>query len=256
MALATAIVGAAVIGAAASNSASKRASKAANAQADVGHRQADIAERQLAISEEQWARYKTNYQPMEDQLLEEAKSFGSIAGQNKAATQAQADVTSSFASLRERLNRTPGINANSQAYAQENTKLALTEAATGAAAQTAARERSQAMGVAARQDAVNSGKGVASGALSSMSGAAGTLGSAGGMFGRAAESFGQRANNISQGVGNMFGGLYQAGAFDGLSQWMSGGGGGTNATGTGLVSSGGGEGFWGQSSGLGLKMGG
>lgn len=198
--------GIAVAGVASSASAAKKASKQSeSAQASSD----EILGRQEDRADEQWENYKLNYLPLEQQYLEASKNFGSIANQEKAATNAAAAIAGKFSSARDQLNRTPGLDPNSQQYLREAAKLNLAEAASSAAGQTAARENVEKTGAAMLQDASSLGKGIASSAtsqLSSISGARATQ----------AAAAAQAAGNAASGAGQMFGGLYKSGAFDAI----------------------------------------
>lgn len=203
--------GAAVVGTVASiSSANKAGKRAAAAQAS----QDEILGRQEDRADEQWENYKTNYLPLEQQYLEMSKNFGSIANQEKAAANTAAAVAGKFAGARDQLNRTPGLDPNSQQYLREAAKLNLAEAASSAAGQTAARENVEKTGAAMLQDASSLGKGIASSATSQLNSVAGAR------VNKAAAA-GQRADNMAGGVGQMVGGLYKSGAFDAIGGMFS-----------------------------------
>lgn len=222
MAVATAI---AAVGAAASIAGVANARKANKTAESAAKSQEEIANRQMAIAEEQHERWKTRFQPLEDQYVEEAQNFGSIANQNKAAKDAVATVKGGFAGAREQLARAPGINTNSQAYLQEANKINLAEAATSAAAQNAARSDIVNKGRAYATDALSLGKGLSANAAS-------TLSSAGSAYGNIGSNALSRAANTMSGIGSIgkaVGGLYESnkGAFDGMGgtvkNWLTGG---------------------------------
>lgn len=188
---------------ASASSASKARKQAGAAQAS----QDEILGRQEDRADEQWENYKTSYLPLEQQYLETAKNFGSISNQEKAAANAAATTAASFASARDQLNRSPGLDPNSQQYLRTAAKINLAEAANSAAAQTGARENVEKTGAAMLQDASSLGKGIASSATSQ-------LNSVSDARANQAAAAGQNANNAAAGVGNMVGGLYKSGAFD------------------------------------------
>lgn len=154
----------AAVGAYSSYKSGQAASRAANSQADVARQQAQIAG-------EQWDAYKENIQPLETQAASEAANYASIANKEKAAGQAAADVTSQFAGLRDRLNKSPGFNPNSEAYLRTMADLGLSEAAQRATAETGARDKVQQMGDAKRTDAISLGKGLAANAQTGLAAA-------------------------------------------------------------------------------------
>lgn len=212
-AITSAVVMAAGVAVSASNaSKANKTAKAANANA------AEIQGRQQDIADEQWARYKQDYLPLEQEYLETAKNAGSIANQEKAAANAGAAVAGRFANAREQLAKTPGLNPNSQQYLREANKLAIAEAAASAAGQTAARENTQKTGAAMLQDAAAMGKGQQGNAMNSLNAAAN--GASG-----AASAANAGVNQANAGVGGAFqavGGLYKSGAFNGLTDTISG----------------------------------
>jgi len=295
------VVASAVIGSVLSNSASKKAAKAQNDataaqgaiaerqlalgdrqfayQKEIGEKQmalaerqalaqTDLGERQMALStkqdgraDEQWKRYKQTYQPLEDQMVEEAQGAGSIANQSKAASDSAAAVSASFASAKERLAKNPGVNPSSQQFLQEQSKIGLAEAATSAAAQTGAREAVKDRGVAMKTNAVSLGKGLpasafaggvtassmlgaASGAYgqpgTSYSGASSAFGSPGSSFAGAGTSYGNigtsarqaggDANASAAGIGKMVGGIFENRQ---VQDWFKGFGGSVNQGGAG-----------------------
>ena len=183
--------------------ASETASDANDAQRDATQKQYDISRRQQDIADEQYQTYKDTYQPLEKQYVESAQSYGSIANKNKAATQAAADVTSSFAGLRDQLTKSPGINQNSQAYLNKAADIGLAEAAQKATAETGARDKVQAVADAKMTDAISLGKGLAANAQSGLSASQSGLASAGASLNAAAARANGNANSAWGAVGGM-----------------------------------------------------
>lgn len=198
--IATAIVGSAVIGGVV---ASNSAGAAADAQNRATDAQTVAAGRQMQLAEDQWKRYITTYGPLEEQFVDESKNYASNANKNKAAGEAAAAVTSAYAGLRDKLNRAPGINPNSQHYVQELSRIGLAEAASSATAQTSARNKVDAEGRARLSDAISLGKGLPASASSALNAAAGTYDA----MGRSAAAAGQTAMQSGYGIGRMFGDL-------------------------------------------------
>lgn len=208
--MAAAAVAGVAVSAVNANKANKTAKAAQRGQEQILSRQQDIAD-------EQWKNYKQNYLPLEQDYLEQAKNFGSIANQEKAAANAAATTAGRFAGAREQLAKTPGLNPNSQQYLREANKLAIAEAASSAANQNAAREGVEKTGAAMLQDAASLGKGMSSNAMSSLNAAAsGTAAQAN----TAASNAAAARNNVG-GAFSAIGGLYKSGAFDGLSNLFS-----------------------------------
>lgn len=209
--MAAAAVAGVAVSAANANKANKTAKAAQRSQEAIQARQQDIAD-------EQWENYKQNYLPLEQDYLEQAKGFGSIANQEKAAANAAAAVAGRFAGAKDELNRTPGLDPNSQQYLRTKAKLELGEAATSAAAQTGARENTEKTGAAMLQDAAAMGKGMSSNAMASLNSAAAGANS---LSSQAAANANAARNNVG-GAFQAVGGLYKSGAFDGISDTVSG----------------------------------
>lgn len=169
---AAAILGSAVIGAAASSSASKRAAAAMKGSSDAAALQAQIGA-------EQWDRYQEIYDPLERQLVQDAREFDSPAAYERAAGEASATVASQFGKARDRLTRTPGLDSSSPAFAAGMVGLDLSQAAMDATQQNAARFRVKDTAWARKQDAMSLGKGLPSSASSMLSSAASTMGNIG-----------------------------------------------------------------------------
>lgn len=224
--------GAAVAGVANASRARKDAKKAQAQQKEAADRQAAIAERQQEMAEEQYQRYKTTFQPLEDQYVAESANYGSIANQNKKAKEAASLVRGNFATAREQLSRTPGINTNSQAYLQEANRLNLAEAAASAATQNKAREDTVAKGRAYATDALSLGKGLPANAASSLNAAGSAYSSIGSTFGNLASGARASAADSINGIGTIgraVGGLYQSGALDKIGSTVGGWLGSTNS---------------------------
>lgn len=166
-------IGAATVGAIASNSASKRASKAMQGSSDAAALQAQIGA-------EQWDRYQELYGPLEEQYIKEAGEYGSPGRYARAAEEASATVGSQFGKARDRLSRTPGLDPSTPGFASSMVGLDIAQAAADATAQNAARRRVEDTAWARRSDALSLGKGLpaqASSALSSASNSLANIGS-------------------------------------------------------------------------------
>ena len=219
-----AITSAVVVAGAAVYSANKQAKSAKNANRlaqSAQEVQNEILYRQQDIADEQWANYKTNYLPLEQEYLETAKGFGSIANQEKAATNAAASTAAAFSGARDQLNKTPGLDPNSQQYLRTVANLGIKEAATSAAAQTGARQDVEKTGAAMLQDAASLGKGVAGSAVASLNAASGPAPNIASGLTAAANAANSRAGSAAQGAGQVIGGLYKSGAFDAIAGLFS-----------------------------------
>lgn len=165
--VAAAMVGSAVVGGVASSSAASKASKAGKAAVDANAYQGEIAT-------DQWNSYKETYQPLEKELVNDAKQYDSQAEYDKAASKAQATVSTQLGLAKERLARTPGLDPSSAAAQTANTNLELKGAAVAANAQNQARDAVTDKAYARKLDAVGLGKGLASNATAGLANAAAT----------------------------------------------------------------------------------
>lgn len=166
---AAAILGSAVIGGIASSRASKKASAAQQGASDAARMQAEIAQ-------DQWENYKQTYQPLEKELVADAREFDSPERYREAAGQAAADVSSQFGLARERLMRQPGFDPTSAAAQSSMVGLDLAQAASGATSQNTARRNIRDTAWARRVDAMSLGKGLPAQASSMLSSSANTMG--------------------------------------------------------------------------------
>lgn len=157
---------------------------AKSAYADSAERQVGIdaltnrvTEQQLATQDRanQWAqedrdRYKSVFQPMEDQYVQDANNWDSVERQDKMAAEAKADVMSSAAQQRQASQRSlaaMGVNPNSGRFAGVDRAGEQQTGLAAAGAQNTARNNVRTQGMAMRADALNMGKGLPSQAASS-----------------------------------------------------------------------------------------
>lgn len=196
--VAAAVIGSAAIGAISSNRASGRAADAQNQATAV---QEDATNRQLDMAEQQWNRYLNTFGPLEDEVVQRSRDYGSSANREKAAEEAAGDVKSSYAGLRQQLNNTPGLDPSSQKYLDTVAKIGLTEAGQSAAAQTGARRQVDVTGDAMMKDAVSIGKGLPGNSAASLGGASASAAA----LGQSADRAAGRADQQGYSVGRMFG---------------------------------------------------
>ena len=121
---------------------------------------ADSTRLQSEIAQDQWNQYKRIYQPMEETYVNDAQNFDSPENYAKAAGSASATVASQFGKARDQLTRTPGLDPSSGAYQAGMTNLGLSEAASGAVAQNAARQGVKDQAYTMKTNALNLGKGL------------------------------------------------------------------------------------------------
>lgn len=132
----------------------------------------EVTDQQLATAKQNadWAtedrgRYKSIFQPMEDQYAEDAKNWDSAERQDKLASEAKADVQTSTAAQRQTSNRQAaamGVSPTSGRFAGVDRASDVQTSLATAGAQNAARNTSRSQGMAMRADAVNMGKGLPS----------------------------------------------------------------------------------------------
>lgn len=152
-------------------------SKDAFAQSEVRQAATDalsatVAQQQLATQERanQWSkedrdRYKTVFQPMEDQYLKEANNWDSAARQDTLAGEAKADVLAGSAAAQQAQNRSMasmGVRPTSGKFQAIDRASAQQTGLSVAGAQNSARTNVRAQGMAMRADGINMGKGLPS----------------------------------------------------------------------------------------------
>ncbi len=108
------------------------------------------------------ARYQSLYQPLENDAIYDAQLYSSQAKQDEMAGKAAAQVSSSFgqsrAASQARL-QSFGIDPSQMRSGALDTESRLAEASARASAATTARQQTEAMGRAMRDNAINVGKG-------------------------------------------------------------------------------------------------
>lgn len=160
--------------------------------------QNEAARMNAEIAKEMWRQYKTTYLPKEQQFAEEAFNYDTEGQRQKQAGLAQADVTSAFANQREQSARqmaSLGIDPSSGAWASNDGKMRMAEAAAGAGAKNMARQNVENMGYARKQDAISLGKGMPGTASASMA-------QAGAAYGNIANNQVQQNQNDSANLGS------------------------------------------------------
>lgn len=161
--------------------------------------QNEAARANAEISKEMWAQYKNVYLPKETQFANESFNYDSPDRRAQQAGLANAEVSSSFANQRDQSARqmaSMGISPDSGAWANQDTKMRMAEAAAGAGAQNAARLNAENMGWARKQDAISLGKGMPGTASSSAA-------QAGAAYGQIAQNQIQKDRNDSSNIGGL-----------------------------------------------------
>lgn len=118
--------------------------------------------KQNAIAEEQYAKYKETYQPLQDQIVTEAKNYDTEANRERIAQGAMGDVTSQFGIAQQNNARqmaSYGIDPTSGRYQGQMNQNDVMQAATGAAAATRARDAAVQLGWAKKMDAAGMASG-------------------------------------------------------------------------------------------------
>jgi hypothetical protein len=175
----------------------------------VINQQLDAATEAQKWAEEDRARTKDTFQPLEDQFIQQAKDYGSEAKQAEAAATAKADAATAAAGQQAASQRTMasmGVNPASGRFAGI-TRANDTALALGTAgAQNAARIATRDKGLALTADAINIGKGLPSSTASSMGLGLNAGNSAVGNNQSANNNFYQNGSVMAQGfAGNMQG---------------------------------------------------
>jgi hypothetical protein len=151
---------AAVAGSAVSGAMNRGANRAA---ANANNAAADATAMQTQIAREQYDDWKTDFQPLQRQLVGEAKDAGGAEDMARAAESAAGDVTQAFGKAKESLSSrltSYGIDPSQGKYAAQLGDMGLSEAAANAGAQTKARETTRDKGRAFRMDVYGLGKGL------------------------------------------------------------------------------------------------
>jgi hypothetical protein len=158
---------------------------------------------QSQISKEQWDRYKQVYDPLEREIVNDARAYDSAENFSLAAGEASADVSSQFGKMRERLARTPGLDPSSAAFQSSAVGLDMAQAATDATMQNASRQRIRDTAFARKTGALSMGKGLDTTAAMGAGNAARGLSDLAGT---------QRENaaGAARGLGNFASNLYSA----------------------------------------------
>lgn len=118
--------------------------------------------------------------PAFGRFMQQSQDYGSIANQNKAATQAGADAAVAAQQRQNDVNyslTSAGVNVADPRYAASMRAAASQSAAAQAAATNTARTNVQNLGFARQQDAISLGMGVPSNAVAAANAASGTAGS-------------------------------------------------------------------------------
>lgn len=154
------------------------------AYADMSRRQDGIDALTKQVTEQQlntqnqansWAaedrgRYKSIFQPMEDQYVQDAKDWDSVGRQEKLGAEAKADVLNNAAQQRAASQRNMsamGVDPTSGRYEGVNRSGEQATALAAAGAQNSSRNQVRQQGAAMRADALNMGKGLPSQAAAS-----------------------------------------------------------------------------------------
>lgn len=139
---------------------------------------AKVGASQLAAQEQasQWAtedreRYKTIFQPMQDQFIRDAQNWDTPERQNKMAAEARADVMNNASMQREIRGRqmaSMGIDPTSGRYEGIERSADIATSLSAAGAENTARNTVRNQALALRGDAINMGNGLPSQAAGSL----------------------------------------------------------------------------------------
>lgn len=172
----------------------------------------EVTQNQLESSKQAqgWAtedreRYKTVFQPLQDEFIDKAKNWDSAERQDKVAAEAKADVQNNAALARQATDRnmaSMGVNPTSGRYAGVARAGDMATGLAAAGAENNARNTVRNQAVAMQADAVNMGNGLAVNPATSL-GLSSSTGSA---------AYGTTASNNAQsaGLGSIMGQGYQA----------------------------------------------
>lgn len=146
-------------------------------QVDIDALTKKVTEQQLATQDQAntWARedrnrYKSVFQPMEDQYVQDAQNWDSAERQDKMASEAKADVLTNAAQQRQASQRSMsamGVSPTSGRFAGVDRAGEMQTGLAAAGAQNTARNTVRNQGMGMRADAINMGKGLPSQAAGS-----------------------------------------------------------------------------------------
>ncbi|WP_225784653.1 hypothetical protein [Xenophilus sp. Marseille-Q4582] len=120
---------------------------------------------QTRMAEEAYQDYKTNYQPLEQQLIQDARSYDTEDRREAEAGRAMADVSQQFTAAGEAAIRDmqrSGVNPSDGKMLGARQALVAQEALARTAAANTARRQVETVGAAKMADAANLGRGIAS----------------------------------------------------------------------------------------------
>ncbi len=120
------------------------------------------AEEQDALARKDRARYENQFQPLEDELIADARSYNSEARREQEAGAAQADVSMQFNAARQNAQEqleSYGVDPTQTRAGALDMSLRAQEAAARAGAGNSARKAVEATGMALRDNAINIGRG-------------------------------------------------------------------------------------------------
>ncbi|WP_422932567.1 tail fiber domain-containing protein [Sphingobium cupriresistens] len=137
----------------------------------VTQQQLDASKTAQEWAAEDRARYKSVFQPLQDEMVAEAQKYGSEEYQSEAATKARADVINSAtrqAAQRQRSMASMGVSPASGRFAGVERSADVTVALGAAGAENNARELARNKALALKGDAINLGNGLPSSAAGSL----------------------------------------------------------------------------------------
>jgi hypothetical protein len=138
---------------------------------EVSAQQLDASKQAQTWATEDRDRYKTVFQPLQDEFIDTAKNWDSADRQSQLASEAKADVLNNAgqqAAARERTMASMGINPTSGRYAGVERAADTTTALAAAGAENNARATARKEAVSLKADAVNMGNGLPTSAATSL----------------------------------------------------------------------------------------
>lgn len=142
----------------------KRQDKIDKLSEEVTRQQLDASRQAQEWATEDRKRYRTVFQPLQDQFIEDAKNWDSAERQDKLASEAKADVMNAAAQAKEQRGRqmaAMGVDPTSGRYSGIESAVDTQTALAAAGAQNNARNTVRNQAVAMRGEAVNMGNGLA-----------------------------------------------------------------------------------------------
>lgn len=143
---------------------------------EVTNQQLNAAQQQQEWAQQDRNRYNNIYRPLEDQQVQDAQNYATVARQNEAANQAAATVAKQEAAQTEATQRQQaarGVDPSSGNATETDRSNSLNTALASATAQNQARDQTRNTAKALQANAINTGRGLPSQAVGTLNSSVG-----------------------------------------------------------------------------------